>query len=171
MTLDEYQSKVCESSQKPAYWGTLTIDLCAAACKASGIWSDILNCPLSMTDAQMRQLNRKFADEIGKVLRILAILTHEAGIPLSTVYKYAHHSGMGDAGVTKYVLRLVGSTGDFLCPSMVGTDLDFKRLIENNSVFIMHDALNVIAALTMFSIDDIITNDLIRMQKRKKGKP
>ena len=167
MTLDEYQSKVCKASQKPTYWGTLTIDLAAAACKASASWSDILNCPLGMTDEHLRKLNQKLADQIGKVLRILALLTHEADTPLSTVYKYAHHKGMGDAGVTKYILRLVGSAGEFLCPSLVNTDRDYKRIIVDNAVLVMHDALNVIAALTMFSIDDIIIRDLVKMQKRR----
>lgn len=179
MTLGEYEKKVCSIISKQTYWGSLTIDLCSSVCAASGIWSDMLNCSLGMTDKKYRQLEHKLFEKIGNVLCCLALLAREAEVSLSNIYHYAHHEGMGDGSVTKYILRMVSSAGEFLCPDMTNQTRCHKKIITDHIVLVMHDVINVIEAYkpscrvtkdASYLLNDILKLNLTELRKSKEVK-
>ena len=180
MTLGEYEKKVCSIIKQQTYWGSLTIDLCSSVCAASGIWSDMLNCPTSMTDKRYRQLEHKLFVKIGNVLCCLAQLAREAEVSLSHIYNYAHHEGMGNGSVTKYMLRMVSSAGEFLCPDMTHDTRCHKKIITDHIVLVMHDVINVIEAYkpscrgskdSSSLMDDILELSLTELRNSKEEKP
>ncbi len=168
MTLDQYQERLCSTLKRDVWWGGLTIELSIAVGAVCGCWSDIITCPPNSSSEQFDVLKAKLSDKLGDVINILARLNASVGEPLSAVYKFAYHDGMGEDQTTKYVLRLAKSSSEFLCPDQTDKEHDVKHVIVENSVLIMHDMINVVLSLHEKTIEDIAKDNLIKLLSKEK---
>lgn len=167
MSLDEYQKQLCSVHKQDVWWGGLTIELSCVVGSVCGAWSDIINCSANVTDEQLNQLQIKLFDKLGDVLNILARLNWSIGVPISNIYSFAYHEGMGDSETTKYVLRLAKSSSEFLCPDMTDVN-DANKFIMESSILIMHDLINLALSLDR-SLIDISKDNLIKVLSKEKG--
>ena len=156
MTLKTYQKHIDKLYKNDMWWGGLTVELCGAVGKLCRTWTSVMKMPTNTEECSFKDICDKLTVDIVVILSILARLAHSADSSIDTLYKYAHHDRMGQSNTSDYILRMVSSAGSFLNVQLLKEHRDYKKIIEDNVILVLHDLINVV-----HSIDPMITMELL----------
>lgn len=171
MTLKTYQKCINRLHSHDVWWGIITVDLCAEIGKLCAHWSALNELPDEPPKSKLSELEDKLDEDIGNILHILARLARHADSSIDTLYSFAHRTNMGkDHTTNHYILRMVTSASQFLTEQPYDCDGDYKKIISNNVILILHDLVNVLHSIDRYSsIEDIAAYNMSRLNDELKN--